>query len=319
MGSAANKEKSCGAVVFTRDKGGIGYVLVRQRSGNYSFPKGHVEAGETEEQTALREIWEETGLRPVILPGFRDGETYEIAKKPGTVKDVVYFIAEYSGQPFHPMDTDAVTVELFSCEEALDMLPTESRRNVLMHADAYLKQLQELNSRMLIRTASMEDLDAVTEVEAECFPPAEAASREEFSERLEAYGDHFLLMFDGDRLVSFVDGFVTDEPDLTDEMYADAGLHDENGRWQMIFGVNTIPSYRGKGCAGELIRRMIAEANAQGRMGMVLTCKDELVPYYAKFGFVSEGTSEKSVHGGVSWNQMRLTFDPAQQPFRDKK
>ena len=45
-----------------------------------------------------------------------------------------------------------------------------------------------------------------------------------------------------------------------------------------------------------------------GRDGLVLTCKDKLVNYYAKFGFVNEGKSENSQHGGVSWNQMRLTF-----------
>ena len=309
MESAVKKEKSCGAVVFTRESGEIRYVLVEQHSGKYSFPKGHMETGETEEETALREIREETGLVPVLLPGFRDGETYEIVRKPGTVKDVVYFLAEYSGQEFSPMETDAVSAGLFSFEEAFRLLPTESRRAVLMHADAFLTREQDPEDRIVIRQASAEDLDALAAVEAECFPPAEAASRDEFAERLKSYGDHFWLMFKGDRLVSFVDGFVTDEPDLTDEMYEKAEMHRENGRWQMIFGVNTVPSCRCRGYAGVLIRRMIADAREQGRAGLVLTCKDALVPYYAKFGFVNEGRSEKSVHGGAAWNQMRLTFD----------
>ena len=133
------KEKSCGAVVYTRDGGSLRYVLVEQHSGQFSFPKGHVEAGETEEQTALREIWEETGLRPVIIPGFRDGESYSPLKKPDVMKDVVYFLAEYSDQPFAPSTTDAVWAGLFSFEEALAKLPTESRRRVLRHADEFLK------------------------------------------------------------------------------------------------------------------------------------------------------------------------------------
>lgn len=160
---------------------------------------------------------------------------------------------------------------------------------------------------MLIRTATMEDLEAVAAVEAECFPPAEAATKEAFAKRLEHYGNHFWLMYDGDKLISFVDGFVTDEADLTDEMYEKAELHNEHGAWQMIFGVNTVPSYRKRGCAGELIKRAIADAKAQGRKGLVLTCKDRLVPYYAGFGFIHEGVSE-SVHGNAVWNQMRLTF-----------
>ena len=159
----------------------------------------------------------------------------------------------------------------------------------------------------MIRTASMEDLDAITAVEAACFPAAEAATREEFAGRLRHYAGHFWLLFEYGRLVSFVDGMVTSQPDLTDEMYADASLHDPAGEWQMIFGVNTLPEFRRRGLAGQLLRRAIADAKAQGRKGLVLTCKDRLVHYYASFGFVSEGVSG-STHGGVVWYQMRLTF-----------
>ena len=53
---------------------------------------------------------------------------------------------------------------------------------------------------------------------------------------------------------------------------------------------------------------IIEDARRQGRLGVVLTCKDALVDYYAGFGFVNEGRSNKSSHGGVDWNQMRLTF-----------
>ena len=153
----------------------------------------------------------------------------------------------------------------------------------------------------------MSDLDAVASVEAECFPPAEAATKEEFAERLRYYGDYFWLMFEDDKLIAFVDGFVTDEKDLTDEMYEKAELHNEDGAWQMIFGVNTIPSHRRHGYAGQLIQRAIEDAKVQGRKGLVLTCKDRLVPYYAKFGFKNEGVSG-STHGNVVWYQMRLEF-----------
>lgn len=161
---------------------------------------------------------------------------------------------------------------------------------------------------MNIRTATLEDLDAITAVEAECFPAAEAATREEFAGRLAYYADHFWLMFDEDKLIAFVDGFVTDEADLTDEMYEKAELHKESGEWQMIFGVNTIPEYRQRGYAGQLIAYAIEDARKQGRKGLVLTCKDRLIPYYSKFGFVNEGETAKSTHGGVKWNQMRLVF-----------
>jgi len=161
---------------------------------------------------------------------------------------------------------------------------------------------------MDIRYATIEDIKAITAVEKECFPPAEAATEKEFIERVRYYGNHFWLMFEQEKLIAFVDGFVTDEPDLTDEMYENASMHNENGAWQMIFGVNTLPAYRKHGYAGKLIRRAIEDAKQQGRKGLVLTCKDKLVPYYAKFGFQDEGVTDKSTHGNVVWHQMRLTF-----------
>ena len=146
---------------------------------------------------------------------------------------------------------------------------------------------------MNIRTATFNDLEQISEVEAQCFPAAEAATKEEFADRLHYYG---------------VDGFVTDEPDLYDEMYEKASLHNPHGAWQMIFGVNTLPSYRCQGYAGQLIQYAIDTARKQQRKGLVLTCKDRLVSYYSKFGFTDEGISEKSVHGNAVWHQMRLTF-----------
>ena len=161
---------------------------------------------------------------------------------------------------------------------------------------------------MTVRYAEMTDLDAIAAVEAECFPAAEAAAKDDFIERIRHYGNHFRLMFDEDKLIAFADGFVTDEADLTDEMYANASMHNEYGAWQMIFGVNTLPEYRRRGYAGELIRCAIDDAKRQGRKGLVLTCKEHLVSYYAKFGFADEGISEKSTHGNVVWHQMRLSF-----------
>ncbi len=160
---------------------------------------------------------------------------------------------------------------------------------------------------MNIRHATLEDLDILDKVENECFPPNEAASRKALEGRLKVYPNHFWLLEDDGKVVSFVNGMVTDLPDLCDEMFDDPHMHNDKGAWQMIFGVNTIPAYRKRGCAGQLLERAIAEAREQGRKGLVLTCKDKLVHYYAKFGFVSEGVSQ-SEHGGVVWYQMRLTF-----------
>lgn len=167
-----------------------------------------------------------------------------------------------------------------------------------------------MRTRPRIRTASTADLDAIAALEAACFPPAEATDRETIAARLAAYPDHvWLAVEDGpERLVAGVNGMCTDLPDLTDEMFSRAELHEPDGAWQMIFSVATAPDRRGEGLAGALVRHAIEDARAGGRRGVVLTAKPELVGFYARLGFRDEGVSQGSTHGGAVWHQMRLTL-----------
>lgn len=161
---------------------------------------------------------------------------------------------------------------------------------------------------MNIRTATMSDLKRITEVEAICFPAKEAATEASFKERLNLYPNHFWLLEEDGVLISFINGMVTSEMTIRDEMFEDASLHEEDGAWQAIFGVNTIPEHRRKGYAGMLMKRVIEDARAQGRKGLILTCKKEKINYYAKFGYESLGVS-KSVHGGAVWYDMVLHLE----------
>ena len=86
------KEKSCGAVVIKKVNDEIMFLLIKQHDEYWHFPKGHVEEGETEEETAIREIKEETNIDVKIDNGFRKVITY--SPKEGVMKDVVFFIAE---------------------------------------------------------------------------------------------------------------------------------------------------------------------------------------------------------------------------------
>ena len=124
---------------------------------------------------------------------------------------------------------------------------------------------------MEIRKATIEDLDAITALEAACFPAAEAATRESFKKRLEVFADRFWLLWEGDRLVSMVNGMVTDREELVDEMFADATIHQADGKWQMIFGVATHPEYQRRGLAAQVLQRAIADCKAEGRKGLILT------------------------------------------------
>ena len=90
------REKSCGALVIRRNGEGYDLVLIRHRfGGHWSFPKGHVEAGESERQTALREVREETGLTIRLLGDFR--ESVEYFPRQGVKKQVVYFLGAAQG------------------------------------------------------------------------------------------------------------------------------------------------------------------------------------------------------------------------------
>ena len=166
------------------------------------------------------------------------------------------------------------------------------------------KDVEELHG--IIRHATMDDLDEIAELELKCFPKDEAATKESFYHRLKIYPDCFwLLIFDG-KIVSMVNGMVSNHPILCDEMYSDSTMHDGKGQWQMIFGVETSPEYRRKGYADMLLRTVISDTKKQNRKGIILTCKSQLIHYYEKFGFINEGLSE-SKHGGEVWYQMKLT------------
>ena len=91
-----NYERSCGGVLFTVKNNIPYFVLVEENY--YGFPKGHMEPGETERKTALREIREETGVNAAIVGDFRKVDHYILKHKPDTEKTVVYFLAYYEDQ-----------------------------------------------------------------------------------------------------------------------------------------------------------------------------------------------------------------------------
>lgn len=158
-----------------------------------------------------------------------------------------------------------------------------------------------------IRYVTAEDLDQVTAVEAACFPAAEAAGKESFKRRIETFPDCFFVAVHDGRIIGFINGCATDERTIRDEMFEDSGLHKKDGIYQSIFGLDVLEEYRGQGVAAKLMEHMIQDAEAKGRRGLILTCKDRLIHYYSKFGYENLGVSA-SVHGGAVWYDMLLEF-----------
>ena len=131
-------ETSCGAVVFTRRGGEIFYVIIRSIEGYYGFPKGHMEGDETPEQTALREIREEVGLTPRLIDGFRTEEEHALPKKPGVMKRVIYFVAEYEDQPIVPQKEELLSAQLMPYEQARALFQFENTKEILDQAKAFI-------------------------------------------------------------------------------------------------------------------------------------------------------------------------------------
>ena len=160
---------------------------------------------------------------------------------------------------------------------------------------------------VLIRNAKKEEAALLAQIEAECFPAAEAAGKQDIEARMDVFEDCFFVDETNGKIVGFINGAVAKEASLPDQMYHDASLHDPNGAYQTVFGLDVLPAYRRNGIAGRLLERMIHHARECQRKGVVLTCKDHLVHYYAGFGFKHCGVAD-STHGGAKWNEMKLLF-----------
>lgn len=159
-----------------------------------------------------------------------------------------------------------------------------------------------------IRMAVKDDVEKIIAIEAECFPPVEAASEESIKKRFETFGENFIVAEKDGELIGFVNGCTTDKPELPDELYHNCSLHKADGDYQTVFGLDVIPQYRNMGIAGKLLEKMIELSETRGKKGIILTCKDHLIHYYEKFGFENQGVSASS-HGGAKWNNMFLNLN----------
>lgn len=158
---------------------------------------------------------------------------------------------------------------------------------------------------VLIRQVTPDDLDAVTRVESVCFPKAEAAARDSFSQRIAAFPESFFVAEKDGEIIGFINGCVTDERTIRDEMFEDTAYHRPDGAYQSIFGLDVVPEYQHRGLASRLMEHLIEDAKKKGRKGLILTCKDRLIGFYEGFGYRSLGVSA-SVHGGAVWYDMVL-------------
>ena len=131
------QEKSCGAVVYKKENNTIYILIERMKMGHYALPKGHMENDETEEDTAIREIKEETNLDVVVEPGFREITSYSPYE--GCIKEVVYFVACAVSDDLIYQESELQDIMWLPIKEALKILTYQSDQGILLKAIEYLK------------------------------------------------------------------------------------------------------------------------------------------------------------------------------------
>lgn len=150
-------EKSVGAVVFRRENNQTKYLLLNHGKDYWNFPKGHIAAKETDEETLRREIEEETGLRDLrILPFFKQqlfyfyrakGKEREERKKQkraiNIFKRAIFYLVEANNQPVNISSehTDFIWLEF---EGALEKLTYKNSKKVLKQARKEIKKICDI-------------------------------------------------------------------------------------------------------------------------------------------------------------------------------
>ena len=133
-----NYVKSCGFIVYTRVNNKKFYLVIRSLNGDFGFPKGHTEPGESEIETAIRELKEETGIEVKIIEGFRRQIEYELRNIPNTIKQSVYFLGECTSDKILCQESEVSEARFFSYEDAIKILTFEETKSILIDAEKFI-------------------------------------------------------------------------------------------------------------------------------------------------------------------------------------
>lgn len=129
------QEKSCGMIIFKKNQEELKVLLVHHNLGHWGLPKGHVEENETEEETAIRETLEETGIHAKKIGDFRETITYK--PKENAIKDVVFFIGKAENDMLVPQLKEVCETGFIEINEALNLISHDDERNLLKSAIHY--------------------------------------------------------------------------------------------------------------------------------------------------------------------------------------
>ena len=130
--------KSCGFVAYKRIENINHYLIIQSLNGDVGFPKGHMESGESELETAIRELKEETGVDVKVIQGFRRQIEYELRRIPDTIKQSVYFLGRCTSDKIICQEAEVAEASFISYEDALKILTFEETKNILKDAEIFI-------------------------------------------------------------------------------------------------------------------------------------------------------------------------------------
>lgn len=168
---------------------------------------------------------------------------------------------------------------------------------------------KEVKEQYVFRNIKQEEISQAAEIEKRCFPPNEACSYGHMEQRVRKAPDLFLVAEDKKTglLAGFLNGLATDRMHLTDDFFTDAEVHNPEGENIMLLGLDVLLEHRGKGLARELVEEYIRRERKKGRKKLILTCIEEKVEMYKKFGFEDHGIGI-SQWGGEAWHEMSIVI-----------
>jgi len=131
-------EKSCGAVIYRESNNEYKFLIISHNSdGHWGFPKGHVEEGENEKETATREVYEETGLQVEFIEGFRSRDEY--SPKENIMKEVIFFLSKANSGEVNMQLSEVRDYKWVNLEEANKLIEYMSSKKTLVQAYEFLK------------------------------------------------------------------------------------------------------------------------------------------------------------------------------------
>ena len=151
-----------------------------------------------------------------------------------------------------------------------------------------------------LRNVQTTDLEQLLLIENEAFSIDEAATKEAFVKRIRLIADTFIVAEKNGEILGYINGPIINQPYITDNLFKEIKENPQSGGYQSVLGLAVSKQARNQGIAKILIEKMEELVEENERKGITLTCKQELVSFYEKLGFVNHGMSE-STHGGVSW------------------